>query len=379
MPTSTQCPDCSTGQIWLCGCFNDTSQTAGADVLARLYALESNGQLNGTTANSIITNIVAYGYTTATLTCQQSFVSQQSQSVNCNNGAIGALVQANPNCTACKTAALALYQDRLLLEQQAVAKNPGYTAQTLDPGILSSYFGLSGDTTPGQEAIGWDGACMYVCEQCVTQNITQDLQMQITAECDFTTDEFSTAFVSGMTLQAQSALSQNVAALQSTGLDIQNNEGVTALAINIATTLQQMTQIAQVNGLKQSALNMQSMTIDPSSTSVVVQNVQQSISVSMLASLISRAYTDNSIQNSIDYQSKAQYIQLETTFTSLIDSLQATVSTMQGLLTNIIGQIMVSVVVLLFVIAMIFGALFFFRPQFLFGASLEGWTAAAKT
>jgi len=342
------------------GCFGDTSKTSGADVLARLYFLEGNGQLDSSTTNGILSNIISYGYTVATVQCTQAFVDEQVYDFECTDTAYGAAVLASANCQACISSANAVAAARTQLDKDAHALNPNYVIPTLDPGISSAYFGA---VSPA------DGICAYVCEQCVLANTNQTIQMQLVADCSVETDEFRTAFTSAMSLQAETELTQHQAGLTNTGVEIQKADDIRNMSIQLADTIQQMTSVKQLNALKQNALNIQSMTITAGSKSVVIQNASQSISASMMTSLVSRVYNDTAVQNSIDYSQKQQTIQVETNFNDLVQSLSVTVNTMNKLLMNTLGKMIIVIVCILLLIALVFAAIFYFKPDLLFGSA----------
>lgn len=358
----SECSQCVSGEVFNCQCFNNTSHTAGADTLARLYALEGNGQLDASTAGGIIANVVAYGYTTATLTCQQAFVDQQIFNLQCQNAA-GVLVGSNPNCVQCKRLAAQVAADRQALEREAQALNPTYVPQVVNGALAASYFGVLGDHA--------DGICKYVCEQCVFEDLSQNIQMQMVAACDTDNRTFITAFTQGMSVQAEVALTQHQEALKTTGLEIQNQDDLKSLSVEMANTLYQMTTVKMLTALKQSAFNVQQMTVNSNSTSVMVQNGSQGITTSMFASIVSRAYNNTSVQNSINYQDKAETIQVETNFTDLVNSLQTTVDTIETLLVNTVGKVMITLLAMLMIVLFIFASLFFFQPGFLFGGALD--------
>ncbi len=355
---------CCVGEIGnVFGCFCPTSDLPGADTLARLYRLQDTGQLDGSSANSIISNVISYGFARATLQCKQSFVNQQSQSVQCNNPILGDLVRNNANCLTCIERAQAVYDDRMALEKEAAARNPAYVPQVLSATLKTGYDGLS--------STHHDGVCKYVCEQCVTENVSQNIQMHITAKCAVNPD-FVTAFVNGMNAQARNEIEQRREGLAKAGAKISSDNDMDQLSISMSNSLRQMMSLTQINSLNQRALNVQNISIEPGSTSVAIQNAQQTISASMFASIISSTLTDKHIQDSIGYKQKQEQIKLEEKFTALLDSLKATVSTMQDLLLSMIGKIMITILTLLFLIAIIFASIFFFRPSFMFGGSIGG-------
>lgn len=351
---------CVGSELW--DCLGDASAEPGALTLARFYRLQDTGQLDGSSTNSIIANVVSYGFARATLQCQQSFVNQQTQSVQCNNPILGDLVRNNTNCLQCLARAQQVYDDRIALEQEAAARNPAYVPQTLDAGVKQSYFGLSPDRR--------DGVCKYVCEQCVTDNVSQNIQMHITAKCNVNPD-FLTAFVNGMSAQAKNEIEQRKAGLVKLGANIANSGDVDRLSIDIANSLRTMLSVTQINSLNQRALNVQNVTIEPGSTSVAIQNAEQAISSTMFSSIVSTTMTDARVKNAINNDLLQSQITAEAKFADLVSSLKSTVSTMQDLLTNTIGKIMISILALLFTIALIFASLFFLRPSFLFGGTVE--------
>lgn len=213
--------------------------------------------------------------------------------------------------------------------------------------------------------------CKYVCDQCIVENLSQNIQMNINAECDYTADTFVSAFSTGMSVQAAQSISQYQEGLKTTGVDIKSVDDIKSLSIQMANSLKQMTTLIQLNSLRQTAFNIQAMTIDHNSTSVMVQNSSQSITTSMFATLVSKVYNDVSVQNAINYSTLQKEIQIETSFTSLINSLQTTVTTIENLLVNTVGQAMLTLLALVMIILFAFAALFFFKPGFIFGGTIS--------
>lgn len=356
---------CPPGQLWGAGCLKDTSSTEGATTLARLYFLEDNGQLQTDTANGIIASIVSYGYVYASVQCQQAFVDEQVQRISCDDtpGGPGELVPQNPNCVKCKSKIAEIVASRQALEELAHQKNPQYKIQVVDPKIKDAFIGVASDPYAA-------GVCKYVCEQCVAENVSQNIQMRVVEDCSsrINTDAFATAFTSGMSLQAESSLTKHQNALKTTGLAIQKSEDVKNLSIQIADTIRQMTCVRQLNNLNQQALNIQETAINAGSTSVVIENASQAISVSMFASLASQTYNNDSVSASINLKEQRQLVQVETSFADLLNKLATTVRTMDQLLLSTVGKIMVTVVALILMILVIVASLFFFKPDLLFGA-----------
>lgn len=352
--------ECPPGQPFACGCFQNASLGQGADTMARFYALEENGQLSGSTAGGIFSSVIAYGYLIANVQCKQAFVADQTVELDCNNSVLGNIVRnENPNCDRCKALAAQVAQDRTLLEQQAHQRNPAYTEQKVSAHIEAQYYGEFRDNA--------DGICKYVCLQCVANAVNQNLQMRLVEECATDTTEFVNAWVSGMSSQAEQEITKHQEALKSTGVQIRNQDDIKSLSISMANTIREMTQVEMLNALKQNALIVQETKIEPESTSVVIQNVSQSVALSMFQSIVSKTYTDTRIKAAIDIKDKEQVIKIETSFFDLITSLEQSVKSVEKLVTTIIGQVMITLGALLIIVLLIFAAIFFFRPKLLFG------------
>jgi hypothetical protein len=357
-PGQQQCLPGSTPPF-TCGCFGDTSATDGATTLARLYALESQGQLSGSTTGGIVANIVSYGYIMANVQCKEAYVAEQVIDFACNNE-LGPIVEfQNPSCDACKALAKQVADGRTQLEQDAHRLNPSYQIQVPDPVFVADYYGVLPNNS--------DGICRYVCLQCIIEDFEQDIQMKIVEDCAVDTPEFINAWSSGMSTQAVAELSNQQNALQSTGLQLKNKDNLSSLAIQVSDTIRQMTKVSMLNSLNANALLIQNTTISEGSTSVVLSNVTQSISLSMFASLVSQNYTDMNVQASIDMQAQQETIKIETSFADLIKQMENSVKTMDSLLVSMVGKIMITLVAILMLVLMVFASFFFFKPSFLFG------------
>ncbi len=328
--------------------WNCIQDTPGATVLAALYNLSDHGQLDTSSANGIIASIVSYGFLTATTSCKQSFILNQNLSINCDNTVLGDAVANNPNCVACKAIMASLAQARNQLETDAHAANPNYTPQVPSQAILDIYNG----TLPNHN----DGACQYVCLQCIAKDINQTEQMTIDASCNTNTQSYISAFTNGMSYQAQVELGAQQNALKSVGYNIQNEDDVKKLSIQLADSITQMTKTESINALQQQALNIQQTIIDPGSTSVVLQHVNQTISLDMFASLASVTYSDARMKDAINFELTKKEIDIETSFTSLLQSLSTTVTEMNQLLLSIIGKILITILALLLTAVFLFVA-----------------------
>jgi hypothetical protein len=328
--------------------------------LARLYTLQQKGQLdNGAGVSSIVANVVSYGFAVASLTCQQNFIVDQAINISCRGGEWQTLVQNNKNCDMCLNNVDLWVQERSRLDQEANLQNPLYQVPTPTVELF--------DRVSGRLPTRLDGACKYVCLQCVVRDVRQNLQMNLNANCAVDTEMFFSAFTQGMTAKAREELEKEVTGLRRQGLDIGSAENVSSLAITMASTLRSITKVETLSKLYQQALVVQRLTIQPNSTSVVVQNVSQSISLDMLASLVTGIYTDFQVSNAIGLRAQQEFIELETRFQDLLDKLAGDGVALTQLLSSIFTRVMIIIAILLMFILILFSAMFFFRPIWLFG------------
>lgn len=332
--------------------WNCIQNTRGAQVLAALYSLDSNGQLISNSANGIIASVVSYGFAVATQQCNQDFIVSQRLELNCDDAIIGERVANNVNCIACKRAMQQLVDARTQLDNDAHNQNPSYSIPTASPDLLKRFNGPGNDTYA-------NGVCDVVCKQCVARDVQQRIDMNISASCQTNTTSFVTAFTSGMSTQAEYELTQQQTALQRTGYVLDSQQQVKDLAIQMSNAISEMTTNISRNHLQQSALNIQQTVIDPQSTSVMLSHLTQTITVSMMASLASSTYNDARMKDAINYQLLQQQIQMETSFTALLKQLEASTATMKDLVVTLIGEILVSVIAILLV--GILGFVFYIR------------------
>jgi hypothetical protein len=342
-------------------CFNTLTNKndQGADIIARLYMLEDKGSLGGgSSTNQIISNIVSYGFTYATLQCRQAFVAEQVITIDCNSAIMGEKVASNKNCQLCKDKVQKLIDARNKLEDDAVKLNRKYQKQTPKDDIMKI---INGNLSSKN-----DGICKYVCSQCVAENLNQNINMKITEQCSQENEIFTTAWSTGMSLAAERELQKHVESLKATGLQISNQADVKSLSIEIANTIKNMTKSENLRFLSQTANLIQQTTIQPNSTSVVLQNVDQAISLTQFASLVSTNYNDNNVQSAIDFKAREADLKQSFDLLDLVKNLERTVKTMSQLLESILGKILLTLLVLIITICLIFASIFFFKPSFIF-------------
>ena len=144
--------------------------------------------------------------------------------------------------------------------------------------------------------------------------------------------------------------------------------------MHVSNTITQITKQCTLNKLYQQARFVQNTTIDSGSTSVVIKNLNQHMSITMVASLVSKVFSEKEVQDSIDYTNIVKNIQLETKFSDLLKELDETVDTIEDLLSTIIGKIIVTIATMLFIAIIVFAAVFFYRPKFVF----QDWFSKIK-
>ena len=335
--------------------FRCSSDLPGAQILSRLYALEHQGQLGTKSVNGIVNNIIAFGYTVATTRCQQAYVAQQTIDFSCVGKEAGESVANNPNCAYCQKVIKDLVAGRVELEKEAARKNTNYKPQKANEALENA---VTTDLT--------ENICQYMCQQCVMRNVEQDLQMRIVDSCEINTENFMDAFEAGMTSAAKAALASNSKSMAKAGINIQNQDNLNSFSEQISNTLRSMTTINLLNSLKSDALVAQNITVDPNSTSVVLQNIKQSINVSMMASLTSRYYTDASIQDSIDYQNVASSLNQLTNFEDVFAKFTASISTFSSLLSDTLTRILMLLALFAALGLLIFATILFLKPPFIF-------------
>ncbi len=339
------CGGTSANPDWRC-----VGSLPGGLLMSAMYAAQDNGQWDGSSVNSVIASVVSVGFLQSTLTCKQSFIAQQSTQIGCASATLGDAVATNANCVACKAVIASLEALQTALQNDAHANNSNYTPQTPDPALVAA---LQGN----------EGACRFVCLQCVAEDVNQNLQMTVDASCQTNTQSFLSAFSSGMSQAAESQLTIHQDALKKMGYQIQSQNDIKTLAIQMSDAITQMTTTNAINSLQQQALNIQRTIIEPDSTSIVLQHINQSITVNMFASLASSVYNDARMKDAIDFKQNQQLITVEESFTSLINSLSSTVHTMDQLMVSLVGKILITVLALLLTGLLIFAAFIQFSQR----------------
>jgi hypothetical protein len=299
------------------------NNTPGADHLAAFYKADETAGLIGSTANTVVTNIIAYGLMHATTTCEQGSYIRQSVSISCDE-ATGNRVSTNKNCVYCRSQIERIIQDRYALEAQAAA-SPGstYVPQSFTQDQLSNL----------------RSTCNYVCAQCLVVDLEQELSANMTIDCDVTSTNFQKAFVFGMQNQAKLEVARNKQRLQQMGKQLQTQSEIDKFSLTMVNTIQNILTSSTLQSLKQQAIIMQDVIIEPGSTSVVIQNLSQRLSLVMYSTLVSSYVTQARMKVAIDYATKSQVLELQSQLDQFVTASTELGLTIYNLLTNIWKQI----------------------------------------
>lgn len=362
---STECTGCELNCVYSCTngdnqldgtSFNNEMEDEGKALMGALFALENQGQLNGDSVHSIVNNVFSYGYSMASLTCKEAFVASQTVDIECTKPGQGERVKNNPNCQLCKKRTKEWLESRSKLDQDANAANPNYTIPT-DPQGLSDIVGLDGTTN--DLTIGNSGICQYVCDQCIALDLEQNIQFQISTDCKVDTPDFRRVWAGAMTDKAEQNLSQHVKALEK----VEQGKKLRDLAITLANSITTITKSNVLTKVNSQALAYQEIAIRPNSTSVVLQNVKQSVSMKVIANISGSIYTAQQLAILSDSKTTAEVANLKITLNDLYKELAAAYRSMEAILQNTLGQIIISIVAILITFVLIFAVLVYLRSN----------------
>lgn len=338
-------------------------------LLSRFYDMQTTGNLGqNNTANGVFANIVAYGFVFAHQKCSSSVVINQKISINCNEN-LGSIVENNRNCLACKRAVDEAIILRRKLEFDAVTLNPNYKTKIINETLLTKITGTKGVyDTQGYNNFN-DGVCKYICKQCVLENIEQNIHANISVSCEQDTNSFSSAFLSGMATKAKAEVLKF-----SDGLNNYGNEDVkvnpftkdsdsTKLGIRIAAGLKEITTIRLLENIKATAFIMQGVTIQEGSTSIMLDHVEQSVSFTLVAGIVSKFFRDDIIKGSINYSTSKQIAELERKNTNLLKRAKNTFETVESLIRTSLGQLLIIIIVICLIILFIAAGILYFKPK----------------
>jgi hypothetical protein len=149
-------------------------------------------------------------------------------------------------------------------------------------------------------------------------NLKQELSANMTISCDVSTETFQKGFLLGMQTQARIEVAQNASKLIQMGMQVRNQAEIDNFSMTMVDSLKQIVTTTKLESLKQQAIMVQELTIEPGSTSVLVQNLSQNLSLVMYSSLISSELSMSKLKIAIDYKDKAEILQLKTDLDAII-------------------------------------------------------------
>jgi len=328
----------------------------GAQALSSLFYQGARGRLpDGASGISVVSNLVSYAMVRAMTECAVSFQGDQRISLNCDPTKAAA-VYNNPNCEMCVEGVSHVLRRRAALEEEAARLNPPLATSALQgpfrdgprgrfdvaradllpdtaarPEAARPYAGLfspdgttpysklfPGRTPPSllatpaaaspadpseaelRQALKV-GVCAPACFQCILLDLSQNMRLRVQATCDVAGAAFQSAYKTALDQNTIREIERNQQALRDQGYTIQSGEDVKSLAISVSNTISQITTTEMLQSLFAGALALQSIEVEPGSTSVMASNVKQTLDVSVMATLVRRFVESNEFTRGFGY------------------------------------------------------------------------------
>lgn len=120
----------------------------------------------------------------------------------------------------------------------------------------------------------------------------------------------------------------------------------------IASLIVQMTNVEVLTWLTQQVLIIQSVRVRPGSYSVVMSNVSQSITFSMLSSIVSGLFTETSIKTALQYDLYAKDIERDIKEAETIKSIQQSYEDLKTIFQEIPLDLFITVAAFLFLLVL---------------------------
>lgn len=331
----------------------DELRDAGQTLIEGLLYLENAGRLPGDNATNIFNSVVAVGFMTAASTQTTRFNVRQSIIADCRDD-IPDLTQ-NVNCKLCREVVSEFVNSRASLEQNAKSRNSDYVIQTPTTETVSTLRGRNNDL---------DGVCRYMCYQCVFENLNQDMYVQIDSSVDVSTTTFRNHYNAGLKMAARKQIQRYQNQIDEIGYSIRNSvDNLEALSLSFANIISSVSSVEILNFFKTSALALQQLQLgSPTSTSLVVSHVRQSVNLSMMSSLTSQVFNRTSLVSMTNFSTDNNVIKLEEDFASTLRSFTGLISSLESVLKTSIGKIMIAILALLGAVVVMVVMFLFVRP-----------------
>jgi hypothetical protein len=338
------------------GTLNNVANEGGAEQLAAMLYLQQKGRSVYANANNVFNDIVGFGFVGVHNECDSAEIVTQDIDETCANTTIGQEVRNSTNCALCRQQVKKVLDGRQELEELAKSKNPSYKIQTADKTFVTRLEG----TSPTANEVDVDSVCRYMCFQCAIDDFSQVTAVKLETKCQ-SFDNFRTSFPTTAFDRAKYHVNQNKASLQDLGYKLTTDADLNQFALNLVTTIKNMTSEETYNTMFNQALLVQQMVIEPTSTSVVIANAQQSITDSQLASIASKVYSDSEFKQSIGYAEKEQNFENTVRLSNIVAKAEKGVSTVRSTLDTAVGKILLSVLLALFAGIMVVGIIWYRR------------------
>lgn len=329
----------------------EITQAPGASYLAALYYLEEKGRAPYNSATEIVQDIIGYGFIEAHSSCAQAQLTTQTVSINCDDAGKAADVRNSSNCDICRHGVKDLMNQRQTLEDKALELNPKYVRQSPSQSLNEELRG----TNATKDAVDFDGICKFMCFQCVAEDIEQVASIKMDLACKSFGSNFKTSYVTGMYDRARQHVKNNAVALQQLGYDLRKQASVDQFALHMSNTIANMTSSKTYDTLFQQGINVQAMTIDSGSTSVVIQNASQSITNKMMASIAGQVFNEIDVKNTINYNDKSTQFDKTAQFGNLVEAATKGVTSVRRTIESSIGKILMAIVIVLSAVLILVG------------------------
>lgn len=300
---------------------------------------------------NIMTQMSVNATTKSATECFQSLSS--TQSINIQQSASKARgQQLDEACKFCQDQLSSIYRARMKLEGDAGEASGNYVEQTANPKFVTMM-------TTGANPTGEIGPCTLMCNDVVTNNISQDVTLKATASCDV--KESVKNDVSAKIqeqLQASIKNQQDVLGQLTSGLQNRTASVVT----NMSTVMSQNITNEFIQSLRQTMFVNQQISVQ--GNSIVASNFDQTFNGSMVSTLQVTNTVLDQLRQSASYSVAQAVLNKNDTIGDISRAFLGTITTMSHLLQEISGQILVIIGCVLFTFTLVIGSLYVFNHSF---------------
>ena len=245
-----------------------------------------NGGINGP---DFIISTLSRSFFNATSNCQRS--SQLTSTVDIDCGPTGPSYETTSACQLCKAMQVGLPAVFDAMQDEAIARDPSLTKQTLAPGTdwVSEF--------PSQDT------CRFLCNACAISGTSQVNHLSMNAECAEIDASFQETMQTQMEAIIRNKLNSHAEQLErvNSGIDtgIVSAEMSSDLMVYFNTTIK-VDVVASI-------LALQEIRIEPGSESIVVSDTSQAFTIDMITSVMNRLATENNLLNQAQIEAYDEY------------------------------------------------------------------------